>query len=288
MHYSKMAALATAGVLALGLSGCTAPGGGGTGSGEQADASASASAPTSVELTQGSFVEELSAAQREAGTVHMTMAHSGAGAKESSLPSIPLEADIDITDPGSPAIAMHTEVEGEAADAILVDGDFYLTMGDTTSGRFLSLSEASASDNPMASIFEMVGDLMLNNLKDMDPAAQLQGIQGAITSFEKTGAETLEGVETDVYTLLVDPAKMTGPQVEELPDDVLAEMGPMEIVYNVDQENLPRAFALTMELKGQPVVTDATFTGWGEPVDVAAPSGDQLITLDEMLETTAG
>lgn len=285
MRYSKMTALTTAGVLALGLTGCGAAGGG---SGEAADTTASAAAQAPVELTQASFVEELSAAQSEAATVHMTMAYSGAGADAAGLAGAPLEADVDISDPENPAMTMQMDMEGEATTMILADGDFYMSMGESTSGKFLSLAEAGESDNPMGALFQSMGDVMGSSLKDMDPAAQLQGMDGAITSFEKSGTETVDGVETDVYTIVVDATKMTGPQVDDLPEDALAELGEMEIVYNVDEDNLARKLTVTMGSGAEELVVDSTFSAWGEPVDVAAPTGDQLITLDEMMAAAAG
>lgn len=287
MRYSKMAALTTAGMLALGLSGCGAAAGG-TSDTADAPASASPSAEGPVELTQASFVEELSAAQTEAATVHMSMEYSGAGAEAADLAGAPLEADVDISDPENPAMAMQMDMDGEMADMVLVGGDFYMNMGESTSGKFISLAEAGESDNMMAPLFKGLGDVMQSSLQGMDPAAQLEGMEDAITSFEKTGTETVDGVETDVYTILVDTAKMSGPQIENLPEEALAEYGEMEIVYNVDGDNLARKALITMGSGAEEMVIDSTFTGWGEPVDVAAPTGDQLISLDDMLEAPAG
>jgi hypothetical protein len=282
-----MAALTTAGVLALGLTGCGAAAGG-TSDTADAPASASASAEAPVELTQASFVEELSAAQSEAATVHMSMEYSGAGAEAAGLAGAPLEADVDMSDPENPAMAMQMDMDGETADMVLAGGDFYMNMGESTSGKFLSMAEAAESDNPMAALFKGMGDVMQSSLQGMDPAAQLQGMDGAITSFEKTGTETVDGVETDVYTILVDAAKMSGPQVDSLPEEALAEYGEMEIVYNVDGDNLARKVLLTMGSGAEEMVMNSTFSAWGEPVDVAAPTGDQLLALDEMLEAPAG
>lgn len=284
MRFSKMTALTTAGVLALGLSGCG--GAADDGAGKTPDAAPSTQTP--VELTEVSFVEELAAAQSEAGTVHMAMTYSGAGAEEAGLAGAPLEADVDISDPENPAMAMQMEMDGETADMILAGGDFYMNMGESTSGKFLSLAEAGKSDNPMGALFKGMGDLMQGSLQGMDPAAQLDGMDGAITSFEKSGSETVDGVETDVYTIVVDPTKMTGPQVESLPKEALEQAGDMEIVYNVDQDNLARKFVLTTEATGKELVMSSTFSDWGKPVDVAAPSGDQLITLDEMMDVAIG
>ena len=62
----------------------------------------------------------------------------------------------------------------------------------------------------------------------------------------------------------------------------------MEIVYNVDGDNLARKALITMGSGAEEMVIDSTFSGWGEPVDVTAPTGDQLITLDDMMEAPAG
>jgi len=272
-----------AGVLALGLSGCG--GAADDGAGEAPDA---ARAPQASELTEVSFVEELAAAQSEAGTVHISMTYSGAGAEDAGLVGVPLEADVDISDPKNPAMAMQMEMDGETADLILAGGDFYMNMGESTSGKFLSMAEAAESDNPMGALFKGMGDLMEGSLQGMDPAAQLQGMDGAITSFEESGSETVDGVETTVYTIVVDPTKMSGPQAESLPKEVLEQAGDMEIVYRVDEENLPRTFDLTMEADGKELVMSSTFSDWGKPVDVTAPSGDQLITLDEMMDAAMG
>jgi hypothetical protein len=288
VRYSKMAALTTAGVLALGLTGCGAAAGGTSDTADDATAPTSAPAEAPVELTQASFVEELSAAQSEAATVHMSMEYSGAGAEAADLAGAPLEADVDISDPGNPAMAMQMDMDGETADMVLVGGDFYMNMGESTSGKFISLAEAGESDNMMAPLFKGMGDVMQSSLKGMDPAAQLQGMEDAITSFEKTGTETVDGVETDVYTILVDAAKVAGPQFENLPEEALAELGEMEIVYNVDGDNLARKALITMGSGAEEMVIDSTFSGWGEPVDVTAPTGDQLITLDDMMEAPAG
>ena len=179
-------------------------------------------------------------------------------------------------------------MDGETADMVLVGGDFYMNMGGSTSGKFISLAEAGESDNPMAALFKGMGDVMQSSLQDLDPAAQLQGLDGAVTSFEKTGTEKVDGVATDVYTILVDTAKMSGLQVDNLPEEALAEYGEMEIVYNVDGDNLARKALITMGSGAEEMVIDSTFSGWGEPVDVTAPTGDQLISLDEMLEAPAG
>ncbi|PUB23630.1 hypothetical protein C8K30_111228 [Promicromonospora sp. AC04] len=283
MRYSKMVALAAAGVLALGMSGCgTSP----AGSTEKADSTPLAEAP--VELTQASFVEELSGAQSAARTAHFSMTYSGAGAEAAGLAGAPMEADVDLSDPENPAMAMQMTIEGETTDMVVVDGELYLAMGEMTSGKYLSMTEAGKSDHPMAALFAGMGEIVRPSMEDMDPTAQLNGMEGAITSFEKTGTETVDGVETDVYTLVVDPAKATGPQTEGIPEKELAKLGDMEVIYNVDGENLPHKMVTKLGAGNQEIVVTGIFSRWGESVDVVAPTGDQLIGIDELMEGMPG
>jgi hypothetical protein len=284
MNYSKIAALATAGVLTLGLGACATQSGGSGGTPWQAASSEEAPA----ELTQASFVEAVSEAQSEAATVHLTMTYGGAAAEAAGLAGAPMEADVDVADPENPAMSMRMDLDGETADMVLVDGDFFMNLGEMTSGKFLSLSEAAGSDNPMAAMFESLGDMTEASVQDMDPAAQLEGMKDAITSFERSGTETVDGTETDVYTMSVDPQKMTGPQVDSLPDEVLSQMGEMEMVYYVGKDSLPHKMDMTMTIEGQEMVMSGSFTGWGEPLEIVAPAGDELISLDELMGGSLG
>ncbi|GHH66012.1 hypothetical protein [Promicromonospora soli] len=283
MHYSKIAALATAGLLTLGLSGCgTQPDGSGS-TPWQAAPEQAAPEQAPVELTEASFVKELTEAQTEAATVHMTMTYGGAAAEAAGLAGAPMEADVDVTDPENPAMSMRMDLDGETFDMVLVDGDLYMNMGEMTAGKFVSLSEATGTDNPMAEMFESLGDMTEASVQDMDPAAQLEGMKDAITSFERSGTETVDGTETDVYTMSVDPQKMTGPQVDGLPDEALSQMGEMEMVYYVGKDSLPHKMDITMTMEGQEMVMSGSFSGWGEPLEIVAPAGDELISLDELM-----
>ena len=284
MHYSKIAALATGGLLALGLSACATQSGGSGGTPWQA--ASPEQAP--VELTEASFVEELTEAQTEAATVHMTMTYGGAAAEAAGLAGAPMEADVDVTDPENPAMSMRMDLGGETFDMVLVDGDLYMNMGEMTSGKFVSLSDALGTDNPMAAVFETLGDMPQTNLQGMDPATQLEGMKDAITSFERSGTETVDGTETDVYTMSMDPQKMTGPQVDGLPDEVLSQMGEMEMVYYVGEDSLPHKMDMTMTIEGQEMVMSSSFSRWGEPLEIVAPAGDELISVDELMGGSLG
>lgn len=275
MRYANMAALTTAGVLALGLTGCGAAAGG---TGDTADASASASAL--VELAKDSFVEELYAATNQAGTAHMTMTHSGPAAEAVGLAGSLTEADIDLTDPDSPAMAMQLDIGGGVYDVIKIADEIYLNMGEMADGTYISVTAAGQSDHPMADFFAGMGGTMRSSADSMNPAAQMKGLEGAVTSFEKTGTESVDGIETDVYTMVVDPTAAA------VPPAGADAMGEMTVVHNVDKESLPRKVVSTIGDEGEEMVTTSIFSAWGEAPGVVGPTGDQIIRIEDLPEGT--
>lgn len=254
MRDANMAALTTAGVLALGLTGCGAAA---DGTGDTADASASASASALVELAKDSFVEELYAATNQAGT-----------------------ADIDLTDPDSPAMAMQLDIGGGVYDVIKIADEIYLNMGEMADGTYISVTAAGQSDHPMADFFAGMGGTMRSSADSMNPAAQMKGLEGAVTSFEKTGTESVDGIETDVYTMVVDPTAAA------VPPAGADAMGEMTVVHNVDKESLPRKVVSTIGDEGEEMVTTSIFSAWGEAPGVVGPTGDQIIRIEDLPEGT--
>jgi hypothetical protein len=133
----------------------------------------------------------------------------------------------------------------------------------------------------MADFFAGMGGTMRSSADSMNPAAQLKGMEGAVTSFEKTGTESVDGIGTDVYTMVVDPAKATVPGTDGSP---VANLGEMTVVHNVDKENLPRKVVSTMGAEGEELVTTAIFSAWGEVPRVVEPTGDRIISIEELPE----
>lgn len=279
MRHSKMSVLTTAGVLALGLTGCGAAAGG-TGDTADVTASAPASASAPVELTMASLVEELYAAMGQAKTAHMTMTHSGPVAEAVGLAGSLTEADIDLTDPDSPAMAMQLDIGGVVYDVIKIAGETYLNTEEMAAGTYVSVTEAAQSDHPAADFFAGMGRTMSSSADSLNPAAKLKDMEGTVTSFETSGTESVDGVETDVYTMVVDPAKAPVP-----PADGEA-IGEIAFVYNVDKEYLPRKVVSTMGAEGEEWVTTAVFSAWGEAPGVVGPTTDQIISIEDLPEGT--
>ncbi len=183
---------------------------------------------------------------------------------------------------------MEMEVEGETSYVTVVEGELYLNMGEMTSGKYLSVREAGESNHPMAGLFAGMGEIVRPSIEGMDPTAQLDGMEDAMTSFELTGTETINGVETDVYTMTVDLAKADGPATEGVPEEELAKLGDATVVYNVDEDNLPHRMVMTTGTGDAQMVVTGTFSEWGTAVDIVAPTGDELISVEELTEGMLG
>lgn len=255
--------LATAAV--LGLSACSSDGG------DKADrpAASEASAPaedvaeveSEFDLTAEDFVDRVTAAAQAAGTVSLAM--------QTTAMDVTTEANgvVRYVDGGTQEMSMVTTVpEMGTMDMRVVGGLVYLSMGELTGGKFLQIDPSDSSD-PMAAQFEgMAGQL--------DPTGALSGLRDAIRSVEKGGEpEEVGGALAQPYTVTVDTAAALASQPEAL---AAGASLPPELTYTywIDADDLMRRMVSDL-----PTGTiDATFTGWGEPVEITAPSADEITT----------
>lgn len=273
----KIVSLAAAGLLTAALAGC-----GSTGDDTASAGGETGSAPsTSVEegsgaLTQATFVERVGAAQASATTMHIESSYSGALAETLGLAGMSTPIDMDVSDPDSPQMSMSMSAEGMELSMILVDKTYYMSMGELTQGKYIKSSEEELMGDPAMSSFQsMTGSA--------DPTTQLEGYKDAIVSFEASGSDVIAGTDVDLYTLVLDPAKVTGPQAEQLELDSLGEdMGEMTVVYAVDETDRPHRVEVTMTLDGQELVSTSEFSRWGEDLGIEVPPADQILE-DESL-----
>lgn len=217
----------------------------------------------SVALTSDNFVDTVTKAVLEAGSTHVKM---NLGAEGRSV-----DASGDVRtgdDPADTEMAMTMAVPGMGdMEMRLVEQVFYIKMGAMTQNKFAKL-DLTDPDNPMGKTFgEMAGKF--------DPSKSLQNLNGAITSFKKSGApEEIDGVQAQPYTVTVDTSKMAehgglGGNAAAMPDELTYK-------FWVGSDDLPRK--LTSHVSGADI--DVTFTKWGEDVDVQAPPAGQITKKD--------
>jgi hypothetical protein len=268
----KLAALAPAVVMALALGACASLEPSTPSEGSEAAETAAAPASNIAEL-----VEQMSAS--EASSAHVEITYSGKLAKTSGLDASTTTADIAYG--GSvqeSTMHMSMAVMGMDVDMILVDGIMYLGMGELSDDKYFSISLEEMAKDPSMSA-------MLDTLDSIDAAAYGEMVADAVTSFEHTGTEQVAGVDADVYTMTVDPTKIDGAALgfdEAMVDPMLDEVGEMTVVYTIGPDGLPLKTDNIMKVDGQKLITESTFSAWGEPVDVEAPPKADVVPYSEV------
>jgi len=270
----KFTAALAAGTLAAALTACSSDEPSGTP--EATDA-----APAEAEIQPAGSFDELTAlmeaAQDKATSGHMEMSYSGEAAEAVGLADSTAKADFavgDSDDLSDMTMQMSMGVMGMEFDMRMVDGTMYMNMGEMSEGKFLAMPLDEMADDPNFSS-------TLESMKTMDLAAQAEEVKSAVTSFEHTGTETIDGVEVDIYTMTLDPSKLEGAAAGVDPT-AAEQVGEMTMVYKVTSEGLPLEADTTMEIEGQELKIDTDFSKWGEPVTVEAPPEDEVTPYSEV------
>jgi lipoprotein LprG len=258
----SIAALSVASVGILGLAACSAG----------ADAPGSVSTPTtgaekapakesSSDLTAENFVQRITDAQLDAGSVRMTMTSAFEGE------TMDMTGDVVFTD-GSQKLAMTMTVpEAGEVQLRVVDNLLYLHMGELSQNKFVQIDPNDAS-NPLAGEFQGITE-------DMDPTASVKGLEGAISSVEKVGDPVdVGGVQAQQYTVVVDTTKVSGSMKEDLDASGGAIPDTVTYQYWIDADD--RMHKTTIDLAG--IVTELTFSKWGEDLQVVAPAPEEILT----------
>ncbi|MFE5336898.1 LppX_LprAFG lipoprotein [Isoptericola sp. NPDC056573] len=267
----KTVALASAGLVALALSACggasPAPAGGEQAAQEQAAEIATVSTMTDL-------AGKMKAAQGEASTAHMELTYSGELAESAGMTESTTTADVAYGPTfEETTLQMTMAVMGMDMDIVLLDGTIYLSMGEMTQGKYLSMTAEDMADDPA-----LAGTI--DSMESMDAASQAEAMADAVTSFEHTGSETVDGVETEVYTATIDPSKVKD-GTAGIDASTADQLGEISAVYKVDPKGLPVEADITMEVEGQEMVVESTFSKWGEPIDVQAPADEDVIPYSE-------
>lgn len=268
----KTAALASAGLVALALTACggedpAVSSGGGAAGLEQA-----AEVRTVANMTD--LAAQMQAAQEKASSAHMELSYSGELAESAGMTESSTSADVAYGPTfEETTMQMSMAVMGMDMDIVLLDGTIYLSMGEMTQGKYLSMTaEDMAADPALAGT--------VDSMESMDAAAQAEAMADAVTSFEHTGTEAVGGVETEVYTATIDPSKVKD-GTAGIDSSTAGQLGEIVAVYKVGPDGLPVEADITMEVEGQEMVVASTFSKWGEPVDVTAPAADDVVPYAE-------
>lgn len=261
----KLAATASVAVLALGVTACGGSEESTDGGKAGAPAKSSAS-PAGGELTKASFFTAISDAQAKAKSSHVDL-QIGAGGQQ-----ITAEGDVEVgrtVADTAMRMTMETGAGGPGKiSMVIVDNALYMNLGPATKDKFAKV-DLTDEDSPIAKQFGSITD-------QLDPSKQLEQFKDAVTSFEKAASpRTIDGVEAQPYKIVLDTSKIAA--FKELPGGASANV-PKTLTYTmfVDDKNLLRR--VEADVAGSTV--RATYSKWGEPVDVNAPSAAQISDQD--------
>jgi len=207
-------------------------------------------------LTKENFHEVVLAAQKEAGSFR--------GRTISSMGGVVVTMESEATYDGD-VLAAHATTTPDSAQQMemyVVDGVLYLRGDglDAPAGKWIKIdpSDPSTADSSLAQL----GGLA-------DPAKAL-AVLGAPKSFERVGSETVEGVETERYKVVIDSSSYA--EKLGLGEEVAAAM-PAEIPFDfwVDAENRPIKTVVEIETGGFAVKTEQLYLDYGADVTITAP-----------------
>ncbi|MBL0886581.1 hypothetical protein [Myceligenerans indicum] len=277
----KIAALLTAGVTAAALTACqsqadtpdlTAASDGATAT---ATAESEATEAGYAALSVSDFVDRSTAAQAAMSTMRYTATFSGAGAEAQSMLDATMKGAMVAGDTvAETALQMSMDIEEANIDMILVDGDFYMNMGPITQGKYMHVS---GEDSAAAEL-----DGMMEQLEQANIAGQAEAMDGAVSEVTEVGTETINGIETHHYTVVVDLSKAKDLEALGVDKSMAEEMGSMEFEYFLDDDDVPHRVISKMVEDGQDFVVTVDITDQGEPIEITAPPADQTIEASEM------
>lgn len=260
MKFKRVAAVLIAAVSTVALSACS---GAGTGTDNAAGAN----------LTKDNFSQQLTAAQSNAKSLHLSGNITAAGQ------ALSLSGDLAIGDQSLKSLQadLTMKLQGKSLEMILVDGSIYINgsdLGMTTSpGKPWIKASLSDSKNSMGSAYNQL-------LSQMDPANMSKAFQ-AISTFNKVGSQSVDGVAATHYLVTVDTAKalkaMGMSQVGAKPlAQALASM-PKTLSYDVWVDSSSRPVEIKTDFSGSKL--DLHFSNWGKAVTVKAPPASKVTTL---------
>ncbi|GEL94130.1 hypothetical protein [Cellulomonas composti] len=216
----------------------------------------------SGELTVDNFVSVLSNQLKEGTSYRTKMTTTVAGTTTTSV------GVVEMTDAG-PEMDMQTQAAGQDVRMIMVDGIFYMNMGELTQDKFIKI-DPSDTDNPLSS---MMGDISSYT----EPEKSVEMLDGAVLEVTKVGpAEDVEGVQATPYRVTVDATKLT--EQMGAAGELATLPATIEYSFWVGPEN--RLTKMSMDIAG--ATTEVVYTDWGADVDIQAPSADQIIDMSSL------
>ncbi|OLF18860.1 DUF6612 family protein [Actinophytocola xanthii] len=219
------------------------------------------------------LAKSISDSTADTNTAHMVIDVDAGGQKVTG------EGDIELGS-ADPKMTMTMSTPDGDMEMVFVDGVLYIKTPEELEPGKPWLKIDSQGNDPMSKALAGMTDQMR---EQADPRATLEQFKnsGTVTSQKE---EELNGEQTTHYTIKVDAKKLAAEQSDPAAKSALEQAGVKEFPVElwVNEDDLPVQVQVKMPVKdpasGATTQTSAkvTYSKWGEPVEIAAPSADQI------------
>ncbi|WP_016701263.1 hypothetical protein [Actinoalloteichus spitiensis] len=246
-----------------------AEGGDAEGSGEHGDA--------------GELITRMNEAMRAEGTVTLLVEGQAAGA------SISGEGALEYQENGAVDSATTMEVPDSPSpvQSVQVDQIMYLNLGqEFEPGKSWLRIDPNEEATGAGALFQMLGQ---QAAASGNPMAALQEAGDAL-SIVDSAEEEVNGQQATRYTISLDVARageLVQDEMQAQTMQMLAQQGVDTIEQQIwlNEADLPVQLLVDQALPGaeeQATTTVITYSGWGEPVDIAAPPEEETVSANDL------
>ena len=276
--------LASTAVLALTMAGC----GSESAPAEEASATASssASASTSPSASASASAESSGAKQEYLDAVRAAAEEENASVRTKVLSTIDspqgkietVVTGVTQVQDGVISADLETELpQGQGTlRTLIVDGVFYVQGPGIPKGKFAKYDLAT-SGGPL-------GEQLQQQLDQIDPRAQAEATVASVTSVEKLGEGSVNGVDVTEYRVNQDFAAFAKESKSPLFDQLLQSgAAPKQLtsVVSLDDEGRVRRTELDLDVQGSAVKTVADFLEYDVDVDITAPPKSKVAKMPQ-------
>ena len=268
-----------AGAAALGLAALVAACGssGHPTSGSDATAGAASRGPSSTGPVRTAVTPAEIASMMQAGAARVTSAHLAWESKLGDEVLLAMQGDEQLAAGKVVAMDLQEKLGGDLVRVLAVGGKAYVNVvsGPDATGKTWILASPTSTDPVLKSLAGSIASAQQSGAADAYGVFVL-----AARSAKKVGTEPIAGQAATHYTVTVDLRKVHSPLITAQIRQAMSEAGISTIPLDLwlDDHGRPLKVVDVVAAEGQRSTNTVTLTKYNEPVTIAAPPADEVVT----------
>lgn len=211
------------------------------------------------EVDKDAFLEDFMDAVDNATTAHMSMTTGASGTEFTADGAV----DYTTTPPEMSMTMSNPAMGDQTMDVRLVDGFFYLNLGQMSQGKFVKV-DTDDKNSPLGDMSELTNS--------MDPVRSFEQFASGLDKVTYVGEESVDGEDLDHYVLTLDTSKV------EMLGGAGTQGLPKTLDYDLWLDSDDRMRQVKIDL-GQTGSVDMKIFDWDKPVEIEAPANDEITEL---------